>query len=108
MALLATQQAVTSGLTPSYSAVSASDTAVPGDNVMIHVKNGGGSPDTVTLVNATTVDGVALANGGKQVSVPAGAERMISLPAIYQNASTGLVTVTHSFITSVTCAVIGV
>lgn len=108
MALFATQQAVTSGLTPSYSAVSASDTAVPGDNVMVHVKNGGGSPDTVTLVNPTTVDGVALVNGGKQVTVPAGAERMISLPATYQNPSTGLVTIQHSFTTSVTAAVIGV
>lgn len=108
MALLATQQAVTSGLTPSYGAVAASDTAVPGDNVMIHVKNGGGSPDTVTLQNPTTVDGVALANGGKQISVPAGAERMIALPAIYQNPSTGLVTIAHSFTTSVTCAVIAI
>lgn len=108
MALLATQQAVTSGLTPSYGAVSASDTAVPGDNVMIHVKNAGGSPDTVTLVNPTTIDGVALANGGKQVSVPAGAERMISLPSTYLNPSTGVATITHSFTTSVTCAVIGV
>lgn len=108
MALLATQQAVTSGLTPTYGAVAASDTAVPGDNVMIHVKNGGGSPDTVLLANPLMSDGVALANGGKQISVPAGQERMIALPSLYANPTTGLVTITHSFTTSVTCAVVAI
>lgn len=107
MALLATQQAITAGLTPSYSAVSASDTCVPGDNVVIHVKNGGGSPDTVTLVTPFTLDTLTLAD--RTVSVPAGAERFIAVPAsLYQDPITGFATIQHSFTTSVTCAVIGV
>lgn len=107
MALLATQTAVQGGLTPAYTAVSASDTAVPGDNVVLHVKNAGASPDTVTLVTPGVVSGLSIAD--QTVTVPAGGERFIPLiAALYQDPSTGLATIQHSFLTSVTAAVLGV
>ncbi len=70
----------------------------------IHVKNGGGSPDTVTIVSQNSEDGLAVAD--RTVVVPAGEERMIGplLPHVY-NDGDGLVNFTHSFITSVTQAV---
>lgn len=107
MALLTTQSVVQAGLAASYSAAAASDTAVPGDNVVLHVKNGGGSPDTVTLVTPGTVSGLAIAD--QTVSVAAGAEKFIPLlPDLYRDPSTGLVTIQHSFTTSVTVAAISV
>ena len=67
----------------------------------IHVKNGGGSPDTVTIVTQTTVDGNAIAD--RAVVVPAGEEKFIGPfpPHLYNNAD-GEVEWSHSFITSVT------
>jgi hypothetical protein len=49
MTLLATQNISRAGVTPSYSAVAASDTFVPDSQTFIHVKNAGGSPDSVTV-----------------------------------------------------------
>jgi hypothetical protein len=46
VALLTTQNISRSGVTPSYAAVAASDTFVPDAQTFIHVKNGGGSPDS--------------------------------------------------------------
>jgi hypothetical protein len=51
MALLTLQSLSAPSLTPSYGAVSASDTvAALDDRMFLHVKNAGGSPDTVTIV----------------------------------------------------------
>jgi hypothetical protein len=102
MALLAAQQIAVTGSTPSYAAVSASDTIQPdaADNLWLHVKNAGGSPDTVTVVIPGVYLGVAIAD--LTVSVPAGSERMIAIPAAAMDPATGLITVTHSFTTSVT------
>lgn len=103
MALLTAQQIAVTGSTPSYAAVSASDTIAPdaNDNLFLHVKNAGASPDTVTVVIPGTYLGVALAD--LTVSVPATTgDRMIAIPAAAMEPSTGLITVTHSFTTSVT------
>lgn len=108
MALLTTQTAVQAGITPSYAAVASSDTAVPGDNVILHVKNAGGSADTVTIVTPGTVRGLAVADQTVTVAATTG-DKMIALPAdLYADPTTGLVTIQHSFTTSVTCAVIAV
>lgn len=107
MALLTPQAPSLTGATPTYGAVSASDTVDinDGDHLVLIVKNGGGSPDTVGLVTPGTVSGLAIADGGG--SVPAGAERWFSLPAsVLVDPATGLATITHSFTTSVTCAVV--
>lgn len=107
MALLTPQTIVKTGLTPSYSAVSASDTVTADtDRLFLHVKNAGGSPDTVTLVDAGTTPGGSAATN-PTVSVPATTgDRMIYIPQSFVNPATGLVTITHSFTTSVTCALV--
>lgn len=104
MALLTAQVVALAGITPSYAAVAASDTFAPDDDLFLHVKNGGGSPDTVTFTdNSRTAGGSAATN--PTVSVPAGQERIIGpIPQVFQNTSTGIITVAHSFTTSVTCA----
>lgn len=104
MALLTTQQIVKAGTTPTYSAVSASDTITADTDLFLHVKNAGGSPDTVTLVDAGTTPAGSAATS-PTVSVPATTgDKMIAIPQALVAASTGLITITHSFTTSVTCA----
>lgn len=105
---VAVQQISKSGLTPTQTgSLSAANTyQFPNDGqIFIRVVNGGGSPDTVTIVTNREEDGLALAD--RTVSVPAGETRMIGpfVPAIY-NDGDELVSFTHSFITSVTHAVL--
>lgn len=106
MALITTQQMSGAGTTVSYTAVSASDTAdISNGRTFLHVKNGGGSSDTVTLVTPGTV-GPGLAIADNAVTVSNGTEKMIGPldPALYGQ----VVTATHSFTTSVTCAFVSV
>ena len=71
--------------------------------IFIHVKNGGGSSDTVTVISQKTVGGLAVAD--RVVVVANGAEGMIGPfpPDIYNDAN-GMVNFGHSFITTVTQA----
>lgn len=106
MAALTTQNISRTGITPTYTAVSASDTFTPGANVFIHVKNGGGSPDTcVQVVAAGDPPGLTISDNS--VSVTNGQERMIGpFPAqFFADPTTGVCTVTHGFTTSVTIGV---
>ncbi len=98
---------VKAGVEPVYTgSLSTSDVYqfVNDGKTFLHVKNGGGSPDVVTIVSEQISDGLALAD--RTVNVPAGEERMIGplVPAVY-NDGAGLVNVSHSFITTVTQAV---
>ncbi len=106
MSLLTTQSASVTGLQATYGAVSASDTvSIQDDRVFLHVKNGGGSSDTVTIVTPGTVSGLAVAD--QAVVVANGTEKLIPIPAsLYADPATGLVTIQHSFTTSVTCAIV--
>lgn len=108
MALVATQESTLAGLNPTYTAVSASDTFLPDDRTFLYVKNAGGSPDTVALVTPVTYRGQAVADAGG--SVTNAQERVFGpFPAQdFADPTTGLCTVTHSFTTSVTQAVIRV
>lgn len=106
MALLSTQTISRAGVTPAYTAVAASDTFLPDADTFIHVKNAGGSSDTVAVqVLAGDPPGLTIAD--VSVSVPNGQERMIGpfSPQYFADPSTGLATVTHSFQTSVTAGV---
>lgn len=106
MALLTVQQTA-KPLTPSYAAVSASDTvaADPVANLILVVKNAGGSPDTVTITDpGLTASGSAATNPTFSVPATTG-ERWYLLNPQLQNAS-GIITIAHSFTTSVTCAVV--
>lgn len=108
MALLAKQS---SSLAPAasvtYGAASASDTFANGGQERLHVKNGGGSPDTVTVNSVKNCDQGF--DHDVVVSVPAGQDRWIGPfdPGRFTDPATGLATVTHSFITSVTQALLG-
>jgi len=105
MALITTQQMSHLGTQATYTAVSASDTAdISNGRTFLHVKNQGASPDTVGLVTPGTVSGLAIADGS--VSCTNGQERFIGPldPAIYGQ----VVTVTHSYTTTVTCAFVSV
>lgn len=109
MALLAPQVVSITGLAPVYSAVAASDTIAPDSGLVLHVKNAGGSIDTATVVVPGSRFGQA--NPDVAVSVPATTgDRMIKLdsPNELADPTTGLITVTHSFTTSVTCAYVRV
>lgn len=80
MAALPTQVVSASGIAPTYTQVTASDTFSPGDHVFAHIKNGGGAPSAATFATPGTVDGLAIAD--LIVTVPAAGERMIGpLPA---------------------------
>jgi hypothetical protein len=106
VAALTTQNISRTGLTPTYAAVAASDTFTPGPQVFIHVKNGGGSPDScVVQVLAGDPPGLTIADN--TVSVTNGQERMIGpFPSqFFADPTTGAATVTHSFTTTVTVGV---
>ena len=106
MTLLATQTINRTGLTPAYTAVTASDTFVPDGQTFLHVKNGGASPDTcVCVVAAGDPPGLTIADNS--VSVTNAQERMIGpFPAnFFADPTTGLCTVTHGFTTTVTSGV---
>jgi len=106
MALLTVQNIVRTGVTPAYTAVAASDTFTPDANTFIHVKNAGASPDTCVIA-VLQGDPPGLVISDNSVSVTNAQERMIGpLPAnFFADPTTGLATVTHSFITTVTSGV---
>lgn len=101
MALLTNVQPIGFGTLMVPAAVSASDT-INADprGVILEVINGGASPDTVTVVDpGLTAAGSSATN--PSASVAAGARREFFLGPQFQNSS-GIITVTHSFTTSVT------
>jgi hypothetical protein len=110
MTLLTVQNIALAGVTPAYTAVTASDTFQPGPRTFIHVKNAGGSPDVcvVSVLAGDPPGGLVLADNS--VSVTNAQERMIGpFPNQYfGDPVTGLATVTHSFTTSVTSGVFNV
>lgn len=107
MALLATQEMALTGTVMTYSAVAASDTFLPDERTFLHVKNAGGSPDTVTVTTpGTGAGGLAIAEAISTVT-NATEEFIGPFPAQhFADPTTGLATVTHSFTTTVTCAVV--
>jgi len=108
MALLTTQNIVRTGITPSYTAVAASDTFVPGQNTFAHIKNAGGSPDNVTIsVLQGDPAGAGLVISDLTVAVTNGQERMIGPlpPNFFADPTTGLGTWANSFTTSVTIGI---
>ena len=109
MALLTVQQVVVPSTTPTYGAVAASDTmSVYDDRYFLIVKNAGGSIDNVAVVIPGNTE-FGLAAPDIAVSVPATTgERWIPITPRMADPATGLVTVTHSFTTTVTCALVRV
>lgn len=92
-------------------AVASTDTVVTDTSkqYVLVVVNGGGSSDTVAIT-ASGKDIFGRTISAMSVAVANGVTRYIWLPRQEQLAdgSTGLITITHSFTTSVTCAVIAI
>jgi hypothetical protein len=105
-ALTAFTPAVT-GTTNAGVAVAASDTidaSILGNRgAYLEIINGGGSSDTVTIKDfGTTRAGNALTSNQFTVTVANGTSKVIWIRPEQVDPSTGLVTVTHSFTTTVT------
>lgn len=81
------------------------DTMVGGQGVFLYVNNGSGSPINVTLATPETVEG-SLAVGDRTVSVTNGKFRCIPVPSRYNDATTGLASITYSSATTVTVAAV--
>lgn len=105
MALLTATQPTAAGVSYAGAAVSASDTISAANlgtrGAYLVIINGGGSPDTVTVVDAsTTPAGNAASNLTN--SVTNGTSEVMFIPPQTVNPTTGVTTVTHSFTTTVT------
>jgi hypothetical protein len=90
-------------------AVSASDTIAVADlgslGAYLVVINGGGSSDTVTISDSGLTPAGNAATAGTNAIANATTEVMYISPRAV-NPSTGVVTVAHSFTTSVTCVLL--
>lgn len=107
MAALTAVTPVVTGVATPGAAVSASDTIdqslLGGRGAYLEILNGGGSSDTVTIKDFGTTDaGNALASNQYTVAVANGTNKVVWIKPQQVDPSTGLVTVTHSFTTSVT------
>jgi hypothetical protein len=109
MALLTAITPTAAGIAWVPAAVSASDTIAAADlgqrGAYLVVINGGGSPDTVTVVDPGFSPagnaGTSLTN-----SVTNATSEVMFIPAAAVNPATSVATVTHSFTTTVTCVLI--
>ncbi|MGO4583642.1 hypothetical protein AB4Z38_07105 [Arthrobacter sp. 2RAF6] len=99
----ATSVPTLAGTAPTYATPTTSDTA-PVGTVLI-VKNGSGSPITVTLASPKTLE-TGDAYPSKVITVAAGGEAWIPVLKVYAAVSTQLATITYSSVTTVTAAVI--
>jgi hypothetical protein len=107
MALITKQQVVMTGLTPVYSAVTASDTFAIDDDLFLHVKNTSGTSCTVTISDASlTAGGSVATNPTVVVPITTGDKMIGPIPNVFVNTTTGLVTVTYSTTASVTAALL--
>lgn len=109
MAALTAIVATNAGTVSTGTAVSASDTIAQSQlgssGALLEVINAGGSTDNITISdNGATAAGNQLSGNTLAVSVANGSQKVFRLwnPGNV-NPSTGLITVTHSFTTTVTC-----
>ena len=107
MAALSATTPALAGTTTSGAAVAASDTiagsVMGARGAYLEIINGGGSSDTVTISDhGTTPAGNALASNQISASVANATSKIFWIKRDQLNPATQLVTVTHSFTTSVT------
>lgn len=105
MAALSATVPVATGTTWTGAAVAASDTIsssiLGARGAYLVVINGGGSPDNVTVSDSSFTPGGNAATTAA-VAVTNGTTKAIFISPAKVNPATGVVTVTHSFTTSVT------
>lgn len=106
MALLTSIRPTSVGVAVTGTAVSASDTIAAADlgtnGAFLVVINAGGSPDTVAILDggSTPAGNAGVSAGG---SVTNATTKVFFISPKMINPSTLVVTVTHSFLTTVTC-----
>lgn len=102
MALGVVQAVVAAGTTANLQTPLSSETVIPAEDLVLHVKNASGSAITVTMVDASkTPGGSSATNPTRSVPATTG-DVYIYIPVVYVDPTTGLVTVTFSATTSVT------
>lgn len=105
MGALAPTTPTRTGTAVTGAAVAASDTiavSVLGSNgAILEILNGGGSPDSMTISDASSTPTGAAATSNAP-SVTNGTNKVFTIHPRQADPTTGLVTITHSFITSVT------
>lgn len=107
MAALTATTPVNSGTAVTGAAVAASDTVAQSilgqKGAYLEILNGGGSVDNVTISDhGTTPAGNSLTSNQISGSVTNGTNKVFFLRQEQVNPATGLITITHSFTTSVT------
>jgi hypothetical protein len=112
MTLQAVQNlAILDGTAVTFAAVAATDTITPnlGYRYVLIVVNGNASSDTVTITPSGT-DPFGRTLAAKTVSVANGTTKYIYLAQqqLLADGTTGLITITHSVTSSVTCAVVAI
>lgn len=105
MATLTVQSTTQAGLAPSFSAVSSSDVFPNDGRTVIEVKNAGGSSDTVAINSIQACNQGFDHDAGGSVPATTGDRIFGPFDPSRFNDSNGQITITHSFTTSVTCAV---
>lgn len=107
MALLTVQKPTPAGVAPTYQAAAGGGDTFPNDDgTYLHVKNGDATPTTVTINSVHACDQGF--DHDLAVVVPNATERMIGPfnGSRFNDATTGLVGVTYSKVTSLTVAAI--
>ena len=109
MATLVVEQIIRSGtgLEPTFNACAAGGDEFVNDAFFIHIKNGAGSPQTVTIATPVTVDNLAVDD--LAIAIPAGEERMIGpFPTVNYNDANDKVQLTYSAVVSLTVAILNI
>ncbi len=103
MAVITAQAISRLGISQTLTAVNSSDTFQNDGRMYLRVKNASGSPITVTVSLPNTVDGITVTGRAVSVAATTGDSLIGPFPPeIYNDPSTGLVTVTYSSTTTVT------
>ena len=106
---LTVQQAVRTGVTPTYNSASANNNTFANDgHTIIEVKNTSGSPINVTIETPGTVDGNAVADLVVAVPATSGDKIIGPFPPSIYNQTGGVIYLDWSATTNVTVAVIRV
>ncbi len=102
MAMGAVQAITAAGVSANLATPLSTETVLPQEDLILHVKNASGSPITVTLTDPGFTQAGSAATSGT-VSIPATTgDKYIAISQFLMSLSTGLISVTFSSTTSVT------
>lgn len=99
MATLTTQSITRAGITPAYTAASASDAMECGDDMFLHAKNTNAATRDVTFAipsSASTYPNIVYTNVTVTIPATTGDKMIGPISALFKDTSTGLCTITTS------------